>query len=141
YMEYIGRDEGIMRIYQTEEAVMPERGILVTEGTEVNELTVPEGIRLGYALNREYAEEFFRREGIGGYALANNEIIFFENGRTTNSIKFQEDHPSITMTVTSGNLDEVESEYATIYKGEGGSDTQIEYDIEGWEIVDTDQEI
>lgn len=138
YMSYIGRDEGLVSLHKTSEVDVPERTILVTEGGDLEKTKIPPGTRIGYAPDERQLLSFFEEEGMSGYGLSNDEIIYFEDGEETDRDRFKDDDLSILVRMgdeeTGGAL---ECEYLDVYtQGSSGGQVDVEFDIQGWEVVE-----
>lgn len=145
YMDFINRDEGIMEVCRTEEADMRERVIdnpNVDEG-ENAEISAPEGVRLGYSIDKDYVRKFAREHRLTGYALSNTELLMFEGGEAVDSVALHRKNVPIRVRFMSeDDVVEAECEYVGIVDvNEASSDVVVNYDIEGWEVVDTEREI
>jgi len=138
YMSYIGRDEGLVSVHHTDEVEVPQRTILVTEGGDLNKTNVPPGTRLGYAPDEKQVYSHFDEEGMSGYALSNDEIISFDEGEETERRSFKDDELSILVRMESEEAGAaLECDYLDVYtQGSSGGQVDIEFDIEGWEIVE-----
>ena len=137
YMSYIGRDEGLIKMHRTDEVQVRERTILVTEGGNLEKTEIPEGLRLGYSADENQASEYFKEEGVTGYALSNSEVIFFENGTEVDRKNFKEDDMSILVRMDSEEgLGALECDFLNVYtQGSTGGQVDVEFDIRGWEVV------
>ncbi|MDY7083032.1 MAG: hypothetical protein SXQ77_11685 [Halobacteria archaeon] len=102
YMGYIDREEGEINVYKVRDVEIPERTILVTQGGELNKVKAPRGERVGYSPNEEYLKEYFEENEVTGYALSNDEAMFFEDGHMTRREKFKEDGLSIVVRMQQG---------------------------------------
>jgi len=138
YMEYIGRDEGLITMHRTDEVEVRKRTILVTESGTLEKTEVPPGIRLGYSADEKQAKRYFSEVSITGYALSNREIIFFEEGEEVDRKEFKEDDFSMLIRMDSEEgLGALECEFLKIYtQGSTGGQVDVEFDIQGWEIVE-----
>jgi len=137
YMSYIGRDEGLITMHRTDEVEVHERTVLVTEGGTLNKTELPPGVRLGYSADERQARDYFDEKGMTGYALSNNEVIFFENGTVVEKKEFKEDDLSILVRMDSEEgLGALECDFLNVYtQGSTGGQVDVEFDIQGWEIV------
>jgi len=140
YMNYIGREEGLISVHRTDEVEVQPRTILVTKGGSLEKTQVPGGVRLGYSPDQRQAYEFFEEEELTGYALSNDEIIRFEDGEEQDRKKFKDDGLSTLVRMASEEgLGALECEYLDVYtQGSSGGQVDVEFDIEGWEIVESD---
>ncbi|MDY7082318.1 MAG: hypothetical protein SXQ77_07930, partial [Halobacteria archaeon] len=82
YMEYLGRDENLINVYEKARMKVREKTVLVTRDATLDKVSLPEGERVGYAPSAGHAEKFARKHGFTGYAVSNNEVVFFRDGRT-----------------------------------------------------------
>ncbi|MDY6780399.1 MAG: hypothetical protein SV760_07630 [Halobacteria archaeon] len=142
YMDYIDRGDGLLNIYELDTVEVPERTVMVQKGGSVDKVTAPGGIRIGYSPNEDRATEVFEERGIDGYALSNDDIIFFENGEPNHRREFKQDGLSILVRVDSEEgLGALECEYVDMYtQGSGtGGNVDVEFDINGYEIVNTEE--
>ncbi|MGK2230157.1 MAG: hypothetical protein ACI9QA_000307 [Methanobacteriota archaeon] len=139
YMSYIGRQEGLVSVHHTDEVEVPKRTILVTEGGSLEKTEVPPGTRIGYSPDEELTRSFFEEKGMSGYALSNDEIVFFDDGEETNREKFKDDELSILVRMESEEAGAaLECDYLDVYtQGSSGGQVDIEFDIEGWEVVES----
>jgi len=142
YMSYIGRDEGLVSVHRTDEVKVTQRTILVTEGGDLEKTNVPPGVRIGYAPDERQARNFFDENGMSGYALSNDEIVFFEEGDEMDRERFKDDELSILVRMdseeTAGAL---ECDYLDVYtQGSSGGQVDVEFDIDGWEIIEEDED-
>ena len=137
YMSYIGRDKGLITMHRTDEVEVHERTVLVTEGGTLNKTELPPGVRLGYSADERQARDYFDEKGMTGYALSNNEVIFFENGTVVEKKEFKEDDLSILVRMDSEEgLGALECDFLNVYtQGSTGGQVDVEFDIQGWEIV------
>lgn len=137
YMSYIGREEGLIAAHRADEVEVRKRTILVTEGGELDKTELLPGIRLGYSADEKQAHDFFEEKGITGYALSNNEVIFFEDGEPTQRKQFKDDDFSMLVRMdTEEGLGALECEFLNLYRqGSTGGQVDVEFDIRGWEIV------
>jgi hypothetical protein len=138
YMSYIGRDDGLISVQKTDKVEVQPRTILVTKGGNLEKTQVPAGVRVGYSPDEKQAQEFFEEKEMSGYALSNDEIIFFEEGEETDRKQFKNDDLSILVRMdTEEGLGVLECEFLDIYtQGSSGGQVDVEFDIEGWEIVE-----
>ena len=138
YMSYIGRDEGLITMHRTDEVEVRERTILVTEGGTLEKTELPAGVRLGYSADERQAREYFEEKGMTGYALSNNEVVFFENGTEVDRKQFKDDDLSILVRMESEEgLGALECDFLNVYtQGSTGGQVDVEFDIQGWEIVE-----
>jgi len=138
-MSYIGRDEGLITIHRVDEIDVRQRTILVTQGGSLEKTEVPAGVRVGYSSDEDQAHDFFEDGGVTGYALSNNEIIFFENGEEVDRKRFKDDGRSILVRMDSEEgLGALECEFLNVYtQGSTGGQVDVEFDIQGWEIVES----
>lgn len=138
YLNYIGRDEGFINVYRVDQVEIQKRTILVTKAGNLEKTQVPPGKRVGYSPSEDQAVEYFAEEGASGYALSNNEIIFFEEGEETERNRFKEDDLSTLVRMDSEEgLGALECEYLELYtQGSSGGKVDVEFDIQGWEIVE-----
>lgn len=142
YMSYIGRDEGLITVHRTDGVEVRKRTILVTEGGELEKTSLPAGVRLGYSADERQARDFFAEEGMKGYALSNNEVIFFEGGEPVEKKEFKEDDFSMLVRMDSEEgLGALECEFLNVYRqGSTGGQVDVEFDIQGWEIVEENED-
>lgn len=145
YMDFINRDEGIMEVCMTEDADMRERVVdnpNVEEGEDA-EIKLPEGVRLGYSIDKDYVRRFAREHGLSGYALSNTELLVFEDGEAVDSRALHMKNVPIRVGFKSDeDVVEAECEYVDIVDTkEAGSLVMVDYNVDGWEVVDTDREI
>ena len=138
YMSYIGRDEGLVSVHMTDRIEAPQRTILVTEGGNLEKTEVPPGTRVGYAPDERQVYSFFEEKEMSGYALSNDELIYFEDGEETDRDRFKDDELSILVRMKSEEAGAaLECEYLDVYtQGSSGGQVDVEFDIEGWEIVE-----
>ncbi|MDZ7687262.1 MAG: hypothetical protein U5J64_00825 [Halobacteriales archaeon] len=138
YMEYIGREEGLITMHRTDEVEVRKRTILVTESGTLEKTEVPAGVRLGYSADKKQAKSFFSDEGITGYALSNKKVMFFKEGEEVDRKQFKEDDFSMLVRMDSEEgLGALECEFLKIYtQGSTGGQVDVEFDIQGWEIVE-----
>ncbi|MFB6283452.1 MAG: hypothetical protein ABEK59_05895 [Halobacteria archaeon] len=139
YMKYIGLDEGFMDIFEKPEIQVPERKILISKGDEVEKKKIPTGVRLGYSPNRECMFDYFRDTKLTGYALSNEKIWYFDKGRARNRERLKENGLPMLMRIGSEiNLGVLDTEFSEVYlQSPVDDEVDIEYDISGWEIVDS----
>lgn len=142
YMDYLGREQGLLDIAEKEECEVLERELLITVDDELTKIEVPAGRRIGYAPRPKYAEKYAEEHTLTGYALSNNDIIYFEDGRTVAHETFKEDGESMLARMESDRgLRGQECEYIKIFPEHNTSTAQVvnvEFDIDGWEIVETE---
>lgn len=141
YMEFVDRVEGLMNIYEPDTVEVRDRTILVTKAGDLEKVDVPAGVRRGYAPNEEYLMTYFEDEELAGYGLSNNEIVFFEDGDVSDRRRFKDDGLSILVRIDSKDgLGALECEYLDVYtQSESGGKADVEFDIEGWEIVEMEE--
>lgn len=139
YLNYIGRDEGFINVYRVDQVTIQERTVLVTKAGNLEKTQVPSGKRIGYSPSEEQAKEYFSEENESGYALSNNEIIFFSDGKEDDRNRFKEDDLSTLVRMDNEEgLGALECEYLELYtQGSSGGKVDVEFDIQGWEIVET----
>ncbi|MFW5929235.1 MAG: hypothetical protein ACOCT0_02310 [Halobacteriota archaeon] len=142
YMSYIGRESGLIDVFETDHVEVDRRTILVTQAGNLNKTKAPAGTRIGYASDLESAERYFESEETMGYALSNDEIVFFDGGEEVEREHFKEDGLSMLVRMkTEEGLGALECEYLEIYTqgaSSSGGQIDVEFDIEGWEIVETE---
>lgn len=142
YMRYIGRDNALIDVYFVDEAEIPERKVLVTNNNTLDMSIIPPGTRVGYSPDRGQVIDFFSEREIGGYALSNDEVIFFSDGEVTDRERFKNDGLPMLVRMNSGEgLGELECDYLDLFtQGSSGGQVEVEFDIEGWEVVKNQQE-
>lgn len=142
YMEFVGRTDGLMDIYEPDNVEVRGRTILVTKAGDLEKVNVPGGVRRGYAPNEDYLASYFEKTGIDGYGLSNNEIVFYEDGEVAERERFKDDGLSILVRIDSKDgLGALECEYLDVYtQSESGGKADVEFDIEGWEIVESGED-
>lgn len=142
YMEYIGEEEGAINIYEADEIDIQERTILVTKAGDLDKTTAPAGTRVGYAPDLDYVSEYFAENEVTGYALSNDEIVFYDEGEEVERERFKEDGLSMLVSMKDEeSLGALECAYLDVYTqggGDGKGNVDVEFDIEGWEIVESD---
>ncbi len=144
YMEYIGENQGSINIYEADRVEVSKRTILVTKAGSLEKTTAPAGTRVGYAPDLDYVEEYFAKNEATGYALSNDEIVFYEEGDETDREGFKQDGLSMLVSMESDEgLAALECAYLDVYtQGASGGkgEVDVEFDIEGWEIVEGEVE-
>ncbi|MFP4174765.1 MAG: hypothetical protein ACLFSW_03180 [Halobacteriales archaeon] len=139
YMSYIGREEGLVSVHHTDKIEVPKRTILVTQGGNLEKTEVPPGTRIGYSPDERLTRNFLEENGMSGYALSNDELVFFEDGEETERKRFKDDELSILVRMESEEAGAaLECDYLDVYtQGSSGGQVDVEFDIEGWEIVES----
>ncbi len=142
YMEYIGEELGAVNIYEADRVDVRERTILVTKAGDLDKTTAPAGTRVGYAPDLDYVSTYFEENDETGYALSNDEIVFYDEGEEVERNRFKEDGLSMLVSMDSDEgLGTLECTYLDVYTqggSSGGGNVDVEFDIEGWEIVESE---
>lgn len=143
YMEYLGRDDGLLDIAERERCEVLERELLITEDDELTKVEVPAGTRIGYAPRPKYAEKYAGEHGLTGYALSNNDVLYFDEGQKTGHEVFKEEEGSVLARMESDRgLRDQECDYCMIFPEHSTSSARVvnvEFDIDGWEVVETEE--
>jgi len=141
YMEYLGRDEHIIHVYEKEPVEIAERTFLVTGDNGLTKVEVPAGTRVGYSLSEEDVSSYFEDESADGYAVSNDAVLRFGNGHETGREEMKDDgEPLLARMESEQGLKEIDCEFERVFPERGGSSRKIdvEFDIKGWEVVRTD---
>jgi hypothetical protein len=141
YMEYLGREACVVHVYEKKPVGIPEREFVVTDDGGLTKVEVPGGTRVGYSRSEEYVSRYFEDARADGYAVSNDEVIRFTNGRKTRRDAMKDDgEPLLARMESEQGLSELDCEFADVIPERGASARKIdvEFDITGWEVVRTD---
>jgi hypothetical protein len=141
YMEYLGRENSLMRVYEKDEVEVGEREFVVTKGGDLTKVDVPGGVRVGYSRSLEEVSKYFENESADGYAVSNDAVVRFGNGHETESKVLKDDgEPLLARMESEKGLNEIDCEFERVFpeRGTGTRKIDVEFDIKGWEVVRTD---
>ena len=141
YMEYLGRGDSMLYVYEKKEVEIAAREFVVMEGGDLTKVDVPEGVRVGYSRSIEDVSKYFERHDADGYAVSNDEVVLFGNGHETEREVMKEDGEALLARMESERgLEEIDCEYERVFpeRGTGARKIDVEFDIQGWEVVRTD---
>ncbi|MDZ7687611.1 MAG: hypothetical protein U5J64_02610 [Halobacteriales archaeon] len=143
YMKYLGRDEQIIHVYEKKPVKIAERTFLVTGDDGLTKVEVPAGARVGYAMSEEEVSRYFEDESADGYAVSNDAVLRFGNGHETGREEMKDDgEPLLARMESEEGLTEIDCEFEHVFPELGASSHKIdvEFDIQGWEVVRTDMD-
>jgi len=143
YMEYLGRDASIINVYRKKDVEIAEREFVVIEDGDLTKVDVPEGVRVGYSRTLEDASKYFEGESADGYAVSNDEVVSFGNGHETERVEIKDDgEPLLARMESEMGLNEIDCEFERVFpeRGTAASKIDVEFDIQGWEVMRTDIE-
>ena len=141
YMEYLGRDDNNVLVYEKEPVRVEERVFLATGDDGLTKAEVPAGRRVGYARTEKDVSRYFERESADGYSVSNNAVLRYGNGHLTEREEMKDDgEPLLARMDTEKGLTEIDCEFERVFPETGTSSRKIdvEFDIHGWEVVRTD---
>lgn len=141
YMKYLGRDDSIIHVYRTDEVEIAAREFIVMEDGDLTKVDVPEGVRVGYSRSVEDVSKYFERENADGYAVSNDTVVSFGNGHETERVELKDDgEPLLARMESEEGLNEIDCEFERVFPESGSNARKIdvEFDIQGWEVLRTD---
>jgi|GEM_PF-2275115 len=143
YMEYLGRNGSVIHVYRRNEVEIAAREFVVMGDGDLTKVDVPEGMRVGYSRSLEDVSKYFEKENADGYAVSNNMVVSFRNGHETEREVMKEDgEPLLARMGSEKGLDEIDCEFERVFpeRGTGARKIDVEFDIQGWEVMRTDTE-
>jgi len=143
YMEYLGRDDAMVRVYEKDHVRVAEREFVVMKDGGLTKVEVPGGTRVGYSGFEKDVRKYFEEQRGDGYAVSNDAVLRFGNGHETESDRLKEDgEPLLARMGSERGLEEIDCEFERVFPERGGTGRKIdvEFDIRGWEVVRTDTE-
>ena len=143
YMEYLGRNGSVIHVYRRNEVEIAAREFVVMGDGDLTKVDVPEGVRVGYSRSLEDVSKYFEKENADGYAVSNNMVVSFRNGHETEREVMKEDgEPLLARMESEKGLNEIDCEFERVFpeRGTGARKIDVEFDIQGWEVMRTDTE-
>jgi len=144
YMEYLGKDKPLIYVYEKQKVNILERDLIVMRDEGLSKVNVPEGTRVGYSFSEKFASRYFEEENADGYALSNDAVVRFRDGHKRGGDHMKNDgEPILAKMESEQGLREHDCEFVDVIPehsthGGGANRVNVEFDIEGWEIVRTD---
>ena len=143
YMKYLGRDGSVIHVYRRNEVEIAAREFVVMGDGDLTKVDVPEGVRVGYSRSLEDVSKYFEKENADGYAVSNDTVVSFRNGHETEREVMKEDgEPLLARMESEKGLNEIDCEFERVFpeRGTGARKIDVEFDIQGWEVMRTDTE-
>jgi len=146
YMEYLKKDEPLIYVYEKQNIDVIERDLIVMRDGGLSKVNIPEGTRIGYSISEKFASRYFEEKKADGYALSNDAVVRFRDGYKRGGDQMKDDgDPILAKMESEQGLREHECEFVEVIPehsthGGGARSVNVEFDIEGWEIVRTDLE-
>jgi uncharacterized protein YehS (DUF1456 family) len=143
YMKYLGRDGSVIHVYRRNEVEIAAREFVVMGDGDLTKVDVPEGVRVGYSRSLEDVSKYFEKENADGYAVSNDTVVSFRNGHETEREVMKEDgEPLLARMESEKGLNEIDCKFERVFpeRGTGARKIDVEFDIQGWEVMRTDTE-